>query len=89
LRKFHTDSGSGTSKPIGDCAHESHIYKANKIEHFRRIKATFPQVEFSEMLFFDNEKHNLDSVSKLGVKCVHCPEGMSASAWEQGLSLFS
>ena len=41
------------------------------------------------MLFFDNEYGNIKSVSKLGVKCIHCPNGMTEQIWMNGLSLFS
>jgi hypothetical protein len=40
------------------------------------------------MLFFDNESGNIRSVSELGVKCVYCPDGVTAEAWQQGLDLF-
>jgi magnesium-dependent phosphatase 1 len=40
------------------------------------------------MLFFDNESGNIRDVASLGVKCVYCPDGMTAKMWEKGLSLF-
>lgn len=85
LSMFQTEGGSS----IGSVAHQSEIYKANKQTHFRNLKEKYPSIEFSDMLFFDNEQHNLVSVSKLGVKCVHAPRGMEVEAWEKGLALFS
>ena len=41
------------------------------------------------MLFFDNEKHNTAATAKLGVVSVHCPQGLSADAWEGGLQLYA
>ena len=40
------------------------------------------------MLFFDNERENIDEVARLGVACVHCPGGLSADAWRRGLTFF-
>lgn len=40
------------------------------------------------MLFFDNEMGNIKSVSKLGVKCVYCPDGMTERIWDEGLKMF-
>ena len=49
----------------------------------------YPHIAFSEMLFFDNEKHNTAATAKLGVVSVHCPQGLSADAWEGGLQLYA
>lgn len=40
------------------------------------------------MLFFDNEMGNIRSVSKLGVQCVYCPDGMTQAIWDEGLNKF-
>lgn len=73
---------------LSSCIHSSQIYKANKADHFKRLKAEFSDIEYSEMLFFDNERSNIVNVGRLGVKCVYCPDGLSESVWEQGLNLF-
>ncbi len=44
---------------------------------------------YEEMLFFDNEMGNIKSVSKLGVKCVYCPQGCDYEAWLTGMRLFT
>lgn len=85
LSMFRTEGGNH----IGGVAHQSEIYKANKQEHFRSLKEKYPSIDYADMLFFDNERHNLVSVAKLGVKCVHCPRGMDQEAWEKGLALFN
>lgn len=74
--------------PIGKIAHSSQIYSANKQVHFKTLHEEFPDIEFHEMLFFDNEMRNIHNVEKLGVKCVYCPDGMTESIWEDGLKLF-
>lgn len=84
LHKFNTTGG----KAIYTCVDSSQIYKANKQTHFKKLLTEFPQIKFDEMLFFDNEYGNIQSVSRLGVKCVYCPQGMTQEIWEQGLNLF-
>ncbi len=90
LRKFQASGGAvpDVAVPIGDCAHSSMIFKANKKEHFRRLKSMH-NIEYSDMLFFDNEQGNIRSVESLGVKCIYCPDGLTASVWKQGLDLFA
>ena len=61
---------------------------ANKQVHFQKLKNEYPSIDYSEMLFFDNEMGNILSVSKLGVKCIHCPDGMTQAVWDKGLGAF-
>ena len=63
------------------------IYKGNKQRHFISLKDR-SGCEFSEMLFFDNERGNCTQVGTLGVKCVYCPDGLTAEAWEEGIAMF-
>jgi magnesium-dependent phosphatase 1 len=85
LNSFLLPCGS----PIQSAVHSNQIFKSNKTEHFRRLKAEFPDINYNEMLFFDNERSNIVNVSKLGVQCVYCPDGLSEDVWNQGLNLFS
>ena len=73
---------------IGNYIDSSQIYKSNKQEHFKKLKLEYGSIEYSEMLFFDNEMGNIKSVSKLGVKCVYCPDGMTERIWDEGLKMF-
>lgn len=41
------------------------------------------------MLFFDNERRNVQSVSKLGVVSVFTPDGMTEELWQHGLAAFA
>lgn len=84
LQKFRTSGGD----PIEMSAHSSQIYKGDKQSHFRNLKKEFPDIDFEHMLFFDNEISNIRTVSKLGVKCVYCPDGVTSEAWEQGFAMF-
>mmetsp|Transcript_22256 Transcript_22256/g.30492 ORF Transcript_22256/g.30492 Transcript_22256/m.30492 type:complete len:176 (+) Transcript_22256:163-690(+) len=85
LEKFLTFPGG---EPLKLCADSSQIFKANKQVHFRKLKEQYPTIEFQDMLFFDNEYGNIQSVSKLGVKCIYCPSGMTQDVWEEGLRHF-
>jgi magnesium-dependent phosphatase 1 len=94
LKKFKTEDGS----TLGSCAEGKLqlIYKvsfwcssqANKRDHFASLKE-LTGVDYKEMLFFDNQRNNITDVSKLGVKCLFCPEGISENSWRKGLALFN
>lgn len=83
MEKFLTPAGAR----LVDRVDLQMIYKADKQTHFREL-ARETGLDYEEMLFFDNEKYNVDSVKKLGVKCVYCPQGLTLEAWQQGLGMF-
>lgn len=85
LQKFQTSSGLSINSFITS----QQIYKSNKQTHFLKLKDEFPEIQFNEMLFFDNEMYNIIAVSKLGVHCVYCPDGVTSDIWKQGISIFS
>ncbi len=85
LSLFKTEPGN---IPLDEVVDSVQIYKANKQQHFRSLKEEYPHIEYSQMLFFDNELHNVRNVSKLGVKCVYCPDGITEEAWKSGLKHF-
>lgn len=85
LKTFITSGGD----PLESVVHSSQIFKSNKKVHFQRLKQQYPDIAFEDMLFFDNEYGNIRSVSSLGVKCIFCPDGVTADAWADGLKLFS
>ncbi|CAN0069281.1 unnamed protein product [Ectocarpus sp. 8 AP-2014] len=45
------------------------IHTGSKAKHFQNIHAA-TGVEYRDMLFFDDEKHNIKTVRRLGVTCV-------------------
>jgi magnesium-dependent phosphatase 1 len=85
LQRFKTSGG----EPIETIVHSSQIFKANKQFHFRNLKKEYPGIQYQDMLFFDNECGNIESVAKLGVKCYFARTGMTAKAWEEGLMMFA
>ena len=60
------------------------IYPGDKTAHFRALREQ-SGVPFSEMLFFDDERRNIDAVSALGVTCVHVTRGLDWCAFEGGM----
>lgn len=91
LRKFKASPGgsAGPKVPLKDLADSEQIYKApTKREHFKRLKKELG-VPFEEMIFFDNQRDNIEDVTPLGVHCVYCPHGLTRTIWEQGLAGFA
>lgn len=82
LRKFRTTPNKII---IGDCADDEEIYYGNKKQHFKNIKKRFPEINYDEMIFYDNQMDNIRNVRELGVFCVYCPDGMTQEIWEEGL----
>ena len=80
---------AGGTESLAVAVHSSHIYKANKKEHFRNLRKEYPDIDFSEMLFFDNERWNIDQVRQLGVHSIYCPEGLTEDVWYNALSKYS
>lgn len=62
------------------------IYPGSKLKHFKVIHQA-SGVDYEDMLFFDNERWNTTEVSRLGVKSVYTPRGMTSAAWQQGLQM--
>jgi magnesium-dependent phosphatase-1 len=86
LTKFKT---TPANESLSVCVDSSQIYKANKQTHFQMLQKEYPDIAFSEMMFFDNEMHNVKSVRKLGVHGVCCPNGMTEEVWQEALIEYS
>lgn len=84
MEKFRTPMGV----PLVDRVQEQCIYKANKQSHFRDLQER-TGIAFDDMIFFDNEGGNIDSVERIGVCSVYCPNGMTKKIWESGLASWS
>jgi magnesium-dependent phosphatase 1 len=65
------------------------IYKAStKRTHFQNIREK-TGVEFHDMIFFDNEYHNIKAVKTLGVHCVYTPHGVTNEIFREVLCDFA
>ncbi|XP_009364249.2 magnesium-dependent phosphatase 1 [Pyrus x bretschneideri] len=62
--------------------------RTHKTEHFQRIHAT-TGVPFTEMLFFDDEDRNIQTVSKMGATSILVGNGVNLGALRHGLSEFA
>ncbi|KZV39163.1 Magnesium-dependent phosphatase [Dorcoceras hygrometricum] len=60
----------------------------HKTDHFKNINRK-TGVPYNEMLFFDDEDRNIDTVSKMGVTSILVENGVNLGAFRQGLSSFS
>lgn len=70
--------------PTWQVAHHHEVYPGCKVKHFQRIhKRT--GIPYEDMVFFDNEYRNVRDVQRLGVVCVHTPEGFRRKYFEQAL----
>lgn len=52
------------------------IYPGCKIKHFRQIEQQFKCTK-SRMMFFDDERRNIDDLGPLGVHCVYVEQGVT------------
>lgn len=47
------------------------------------------EIEFEDMVFFDNERRNIRTVEPLGVTCIYTPDGMTQALYDEGMSKFA
>ena len=59
LDLFESKNGSKLASFV-DVSKGKQIFKANKQRHFEKLQKMYPSVSYNEMLFFDNEKINID-----------------------------
>lgn len=64
------------------------IYPGSKIKHFSNFKTNLG-IDYSEMVFFDDEERNIGDLLKLGVTAIHTPTGISWKYFKQGMAMFS
>lgn len=77
-----------TGSTMRDVVDHVEIYPGSKVGHFQELKKALG-VEYTDILFLDNESWNTKEVSSvLGVCSVHCPRGLTMNAFERGLELF-
>lgn len=64
------------------------IYPSSKLKHFAALRED-SEIEFEEMLFFDDELRNIREVSSLGVTCIHVENGFRQDHFESAINTFS
>jgi len=75
--------------PLSKCFDQNliEISYADKSRHFESLNRK-TGIPFENMVFFDNEYWNIQSVGQLGVKCYHTPNGMTRDDWNLCLEGF-
>ena len=84
MRLLRVDDARTVADVVGDAPVV--IRSGSKVGHFKTI-AHESGVPLREMLFFDNERTNIQEVDKLGVTCVYCPRGLTEQVFRDGVSL--
>ncbi|XP_057328282.1 magnesium-dependent phosphatase 1-like [Microplitis mediator] len=63
------------------------IYPGCKITHFNKIKEA-SGVDFKDMIFFDDERRNIDDLTKVGVLSIYVKNGLNKNEIKNGLEQF-
>lgn len=64
------------------------IDKRPKSTHIKEHCKALGIENYSEVIFFDNERWNCENVSKLGCTTIHCPKGLSAQVWTEANKVY-
>ena len=73
---------------MNQIAQYKEIYPKNKQIHFNKLQQ-LTNIDFKDMIFFDNQMDNIHSVGQLGVHCVYTPQGMTLKHFQKGLQLYN
>ena len=78
-----------TTSTLSECLDKDliEISYGDKTNHFKRLNSK-TGIPYEQMMFFDNERWNITSVSKLGVKCFYTPNGMQTNHWDDAKKMF-
>mmetsp|Transcript_58339 Transcript_58339/g.132114 ORF Transcript_58339/g.132114 Transcript_58339/m.132114 type:complete len:182 (-) Transcript_58339:216-761(-) len=86
LTKFKSSQGCTLIDLIDDNLIE--MYKGSKKGHLTNIKNK-SGIDFSHMIFFDDDPANIRDVQSLGVLSVLTPQGVTRKHFEDGLEAFA
>jgi len=78
------DSSKPTTKKAIDFFDELQIFPANKVNHFNNLQQK-TKIEYSEMIFFDDESRNRNVEKELGVVFVWVRDGVNGKAFDKGV----
>ncbi|KAL3661995.1 hypothetical protein V7S43_012802 [Phytophthora oleae] len=81
------DGEDAKMKTLEEIASYVEIYPTCKVAHFKKFLQQ-SDVAYKDMLFFDDEYRNIQDVSRLGVTCQYCPDGVTWGAWIQGMQAY-
>ena len=62
------------------------IQGGSKVRHLKHI-ASESGVPLRDMVFFDNERNNIQEVEKIGPTCVYCPRGLTDAVYREGIDV--
>ncbi|TRY72414.1 hypothetical protein TCAL_03961 [Tigriopus californicus] len=85
IKKFQVGEGLTLDHVFDSNTRE--IYKGCKSGHLKTI-ARKTGFDLKDMMFFDNEYGNCQTVAKMGVTTVYTPNGVTREVFENGLSNF-
>jgi magnesium-dependent phosphatase 1 len=86
IRLFSLGSNDLKLKDVFD-ANLTEIYKGAKSGHLNRI-AEKSGIPLTDMVFFDNEWGNCQTVAKVGVTVVYSPKGVTRALFDEALSKY-
>ena len=83
MRLLRVDEKRTLSEIVGDSPVV--IQGGSKVKHLRHVAAE-SGVPLHEMIFFDNERTNIQEVEKIGPTCVYCPRGFKDGVYQDGMA---
>ena len=86
LNKFRTSTGETLMSCVTPNLDE--MYKSSKTNHLSAIRQK-SGCAFDDMIFFDDDPHNISDVSSIGVLSILTPNGVTRDVFEEGLRQFA
>ena len=88
LAQFLTDDG----RPLAEVVSFQEIYTGSKLRHFEALRER-SGVAYEDMLFYDDaldgKYGNCVPIAQLGCCAAHCPDGLTAEVWRDGVLGFA
>lgn len=84
LGKFEVVPG----RTLQDCVSHAQIHKGSKAGHFRELSRD-SGIAVEDMVFFDDQRGNIQTVSAIGVTSIITPDGVEYKHFEQALERFA